>query len=451
MPILSFSLIPESLNKLHDALICLGKFSDTVTIEASQQKLILTTLNSTKSGYASFTLSADKFFSRYQFKQIKSNNLTKERFAFKIYNRSLLSVFKGRAVDSNREKDTAIERCEASVEDKGKHGKSRFVVKIICRHGVNKTYSLTYELVTPMHALFVKESAHNYWSISSKILKEFAEHFAPGTEQLDIYSEGGRVVFTSFTEKTMLGDEILKQPLHTVITIDTLEFTEFSVEEMLHIIINVKDFKAIAAHSGLNNTVVKALFSYPSNPIQITYEHDGIQSEFILMTIGEARGLSIPNGSRVESRVESRVGTKRSLPPEASLSSRKLSSKIPVGATPARNMSQVSVRTQASKPSSPPLQQSVQSDSLFLPQADNDSKWDPAEFQGEDNEILMWDYGKEDFTIINHEGEIGRPTTQNQRLTSKLSRQGSSLPDEALEGVPPTQKLSQVRHLGIFD
>jgi cell cycle checkpoint control protein RAD9A len=57
-----------------------------------------------------------------------------------------------------------------------------------------------------MHALFVKESANNSWSISSKTLREFVEHFGPGTEQLDIYSGDGRVSLTSFTEKIMSGN-----------------------------------------------------------------------------------------------------------------------------------------------------------------------------------------------------------------------------------------------------
>ena len=57
-----------------------------------------------------------------------------------------------------------------------------------------------------MHALFLKENAHNCWAISSKALREFVEHFGPGTEQLDIYSEDGRVNLTSYTEKIMSGN-----------------------------------------------------------------------------------------------------------------------------------------------------------------------------------------------------------------------------------------------------
>ena len=39
MPVLGFTLSPESLGKLHDALVCLGKFSEAVCIEAAHDKV----------------------------------------------------------------------------------------------------------------------------------------------------------------------------------------------------------------------------------------------------------------------------------------------------------------------------------------------------------------------------------------------------------------------------
>jgi len=89
-----------------------------------------------------------------------------------------------------------------------------------------------------------------------------------------------------------LAAEILKQPLHTTIAIDTSEFGEFNVAEKLHIVISVKDFKSIITHAGITNTIVKALYSQPSSPMQITYSDEGLLCEFILMTIGESRGSS---------------------------------------------------------------------------------------------------------------------------------------------------------------
>lgn len=34
-----------------------------------------------------------------------------------------------------REKDTAVERCDVAVEDGEGDAKSRFIIKIVCRHG----------------------------------------------------------------------------------------------------------------------------------------------------------------------------------------------------------------------------------------------------------------------------------------------------------------------------
>jgi cell cycle checkpoint control protein RAD9A len=39
MVVLNFTLTPEAASKVHDLLVCLGKFSDTVAIEARREKV----------------------------------------------------------------------------------------------------------------------------------------------------------------------------------------------------------------------------------------------------------------------------------------------------------------------------------------------------------------------------------------------------------------------------
>jgi hypothetical protein len=39
MVVLNFTLTPEAASKIHDLLVCLGKFSDTVAIEARREKV----------------------------------------------------------------------------------------------------------------------------------------------------------------------------------------------------------------------------------------------------------------------------------------------------------------------------------------------------------------------------------------------------------------------------
>jgi hypothetical protein len=39
MVVLNFTLTPEAASKIHDLLVCLGKFSDSVAIEARRERV----------------------------------------------------------------------------------------------------------------------------------------------------------------------------------------------------------------------------------------------------------------------------------------------------------------------------------------------------------------------------------------------------------------------------
>ncbi|KAG9828765.1 Rad9-domain-containing protein, partial [Aureobasidium melanogenum] len=221
MSALSFAFSPEATTKVHDALICLAKFGETVCMEARGDMLTLTTLNSSRTSYASFALDAKTFFLSYDFGLGQG-----ARFTCQLYNKALLAVFKSRISDP-RGGDTSIDRCEVSVEDKPNKVQCRLVVRMVCRHGVTKTYRLTYESVEVSHALFDKYNAPNGWKISSRILREYIEYFGTKTEQLDLLVKDEKAVFTSFTEKIMDGKEILKQPLETAISLHIQDFDGF--------------------------------------------------------------------------------------------------------------------------------------------------------------------------------------------------------------------------------
>jgi cell cycle checkpoint control protein RAD9A len=172
-----------------------------------------------------------------------------------------------------------------------------------------------------------------------------------------------------------------------------LEFGEFSVEEKLHIVISVKDFKSIISHAGTINTTVKALYSHPSSPMQLTYNDEGILSEFILMTIGDSRGASATPTANV-ARSNSKKPASRQ-PLEATPSSKRAanSEMRPPLASSAPSLSREAARNKVSRPSPPPPQPSIQTDALFFPEADDDRRWDPVNFDEEEDEMLLWDAG----------------------------------------------------------
>ena len=188
----------------------------------------------------------------------------------------------------------------------------------------------------------------------------------------------------------LIGKEILKQPLHTTIGIDTLEFSEFSVEERLHIVISVKDFKSIIAHAGITNTLVRALYSRPSSPMQLTYSEEGVLTEFILMTIGESRGTSVtpaPAASRANSK---RPASRQPLDATSSPKRLNTADMPPPSASLAPVVNRQTLNRNNSRPSPPPPQPSIHSDALFVAEKDPDKIWEPHNYDEED-ELLLWD------------------------------------------------------------
>jgi len=190
----------------------------------------------------------------------------------------------------------------------------------------------------------------------------------------------------------MLSVEVLKQPLHTSIAIDTTEFSHFNVEEMLHIIISVKDFKTIVTHASILDTEVSAAYSYPSKPMQLKYSDEGVRIEFILMTIGDYRASSatpVPNATRLNS---TRTISRKQL--EASSSGKMIQSttSMPPPARPAApSVARQESRPRILRPSPPPPQPTLDSDSLFLQDDDEDRRWDPSGYGDDDEELLGWD------------------------------------------------------------
>ncbi|KZF22748.1 DNA repair protein rad9 [Xylona heveae TC161] len=442
MTFLSSTLTPDSVNKVHDAIICLAKFSESVYIEAHRHELILSTINTSKSAHASFVLNGGRFFTRYRYspgisRGRPATDADERPFACRIYNKALLSVFKGRISDP-KEKDTAVEKCEIALEDRPDKAECRLVIRMICMHGVVKTYKLTYEPAEAMHALFDDNAVVNRWQIQSRLLREFIDYFGPKTEQLDMYKENGRVTFTSYTEKITDGKEILKQPLQTSVAIDTLEFEDFSVEERLHIAISVKDFKAIVMHADTISTSVSARYSLPSRPLQITYEGDGMLCKYTLMTIGDYRASSTTPAPALsaDGRLLTRDGSRMASVPVGAHSA----SSMPPPQRPASHKYASESFTQRTpRPSPPPPKASLDPESLFVPQ-DEDAEWDDYQRVDQSEDVLGWDASGDHHGVAMH-------FSNDERGTNESSQNPPN--DSSTMRIAPTQRLSEVR--GLFD
>lgn len=156
--------------------------------------------------------------------------------------------------------------------------------------------------------------------------------------------------------------------------IDKKDFDPFLVEDDLHVAISAKDFKAAVVHAETLDVKVAARYSRPFRPLQLSYESDGIRTEFTLMTRGEEgeedradEASSSHRNSAAAPRILAASRETRAEHDEEDAPVRGRKPRPLVGTTAAR----------------------VEHDNLFVP-ADDDRQWDePEQETGED--ALGWD------------------------------------------------------------
>lgn len=61
--------------------------------------------------------------------------------------------------------------------------------------------------------MFDPSRTQNQWQVEAKLLREIIDYFSPSAEQLDMYPDGGKAVFTSFTNKITDGKGSFVSPL----------------------------------------------------------------------------------------------------------------------------------------------------------------------------------------------------------------------------------------------
>lgn len=405
--------------------------------------------------------------------------------------KALLSIFKRRSNDQ-RDKEGGLESCDCELQANEDQAECRLVFRLNCRQGVVKTYRLSYESGEILHAAFDQLGSTNHWTASSRTLRDVVEYFGPKTDQLDWYFEGGKVTFTSYTEKVQSGRgmcrehlflggnatdtrgvEILKQPMHTSVALERKDFNAFNVQEGLHIGTMVKDFRSIVAHAETMRTPVTARYSRGNRPMQISYGENGLAAEFTLMTRGSAnvpstasnastratpaRDLSMRRSSRPPEPPTSASSTgpaseSGQMPPPARTSFRDRDTSA---AQPPSLLKTNSVDSSAAGAPAPAPSASIDPNSLFIPADDDDRQWDEPNFD-EEPDIVTWDNNAANDSLsaststrrirdseMDSFALLQEQEQQQQSNQSRLAR--SKFPIE----IAPTQRLSQFK--GIFD
>lgn len=264
------------------------------------------------------------------------------------------------------------------------------------------------------------------------------------------------------------------------------EFDDIEVPEKLHIIISVRDFRAILQHANWTSTELNAAYSRPGRPMKISYNGDGITCEFILMTVDEKSttsaqrkgksqaatkaakpALDAASSGKPASEVESRL---RQPSPSQQQPEQQQRSQMPPPPRPAApRSSQFDIRAPTKQPPS-----TLKSDSLFLPQPDDDDEqWEPVNPNDDDEEgenaRLEWDTSNEpvsilDFVRISDADIVWRPrlcasattlttskATLKKKRASNCHQHSSPLRGWTMSASLVSSRIRRIGHAGLRD
>ena len=269
---------------------------------------------------------------------------------------------------------------------------------------------------------------------------------------------------------------VLKKPLQTSIAIEADEFDEIDVEDKLHIVISVKDFRAIIQHAGITGNDLSACYSLPARPIQLSYSSDAISCEFLIMTVGERgtnpaqktkKGRKNAASHNTGPRLEAASRRTSVAPSEAHPQGAEPQGQMPPPASrPNPNPTPSATRASASRigafdlrPTQQPPPATNNSESLFV----EDEGWEPVrdEDDDEDNARLEWDHSADPVSALGrpHAG-ISKLTGQNPSALhmSRMENRQTTDPEPPQETqgdaestyLEPTQRLSDVKNLALF-
>lgn len=248
--------------------------------------------------------------------------------------------------------------------------------------------------------------------------------------------------------------EILKYPVHTSVAADKRDFENFLVQDNMHIAISLKDFKAVVAHAETANATVTALYTRPCKPLQLAYEFEGVSAEFTIMTRGEVNSEDEPSSTRATMPQLSSRPTPAPAPISVSRTdgSRASTQNMQMPPPPARSRSirpltgtstqeHLSQKPVADRPSASAV--TTDHDSLFVAADDDDRLWGEVN-EEEPQDILGWD-ATGDQSAFEPTLREAEPDFQ----AASGSRNQTATADDT--GIQPTQRMSQVRGLGLFD
>ncbi|NWS85612.1 RAD9B protein, partial [Toxostoma redivivum] len=260
------------------AIHAIARISDEFWFDPVEKGLALRSVNSSRSAYACVFFSS-MFFQHYCWTAV-SQPCQKEKqlslpckLIIKVH--FILPVFRCVNVLERN-----VEKCSISTNPSEHH----ITFQLLCRHGVVKTYNLTFQECDPLQAVFAKHMCPNILKVHSRLLADVMIHFPTSQEEITLSVTPMKVCFKSYTEE----DTDFSRTMLTEIQLSPEEFDYFQVGVDSEVTFCLKELRGLLAFSEAASVPVSIHFDRCGKPIAFSIEDLLLEASFILATLCEA-------------------------------------------------------------------------------------------------------------------------------------------------------------------
>ncbi|NWV18994.1 RAD9B protein, partial [Origma solitaria] len=265
-----------SLTVFGKAIHAIARISDEFWFDPVEKGLALRSVNSSRSAYA-YVFFSSMFFQHYCWTAVSQPCQKEKQLSLpcKLIIKSVLSVFRCVNVLERN-----VEKCSISTSPNDHH----VTFQLLCRHGVVKTYNLTFQECDPLQAVFAKHMCPNILKVHSRLLADVMIHFPTSQEEITLTVTPMKVCFKSYTEE----DTDFSRTMLTEIQLSPEEFDYFQVGVDSEVTFCLKELRGLLAFSEATSVPVSIHFDRCGKPIAFSIEDLLLEASFILATLCEA-------------------------------------------------------------------------------------------------------------------------------------------------------------------
>ncbi|XP_020613643.1 cell cycle checkpoint control protein RAD9B-like isoform X4 [Orbicella faveolata] len=321
----------RSVKLFAKAIHCLSKIGCELYLEALSEGLALRTVSSSRSAYACFLFN-ESFFISYDdgSSDQPADSQEEDLFKCKIAMKSCLSAFK-----SMNTIEKTVDQCKIDLNVR----EARLVFLLYCRHGITKTYNLTFQECETLQAVFSKDLCPNFMTAQAKILNDAVYNFPNNQEEITLC-----VCPETFKVKNYVDDEPdPNRVIHTEMMLVPEEFDNYQIGVDTDVTFCLKELRAILIFAEFSSQPINVHFETSGKPIVFSMDGDPTyEADFVLATLVDhdsstqssqasvtaAASSQQPSTSKVSKDKQVNSSAKKNLPPQSEKTRQKTTGRL---------------------------------------------------------------------------------------------------------------------------